>query len=164
MPLEMRDASASDYDAFVRLFAELKVPDPVPVPEHFKAHIAPQAFFGFDGEEVRASAYWKPYGALAHVSHLVVDPAHRCRGIGRVVMAEVCARARAAGCTRWYLNVKKDNAPAVALYERCGLRVAFESVLFEIEDDQALASVLCAVGGRPQLQILRMIGELVGDI
>jgi hypothetical protein len=27
------------------------------------------------------------------------------------------------GCRRWYLNVKRDNAPARRLYERCGMAI-----------------------------------------
>jgi hypothetical protein len=36
-------------------------------------------------------------------------------------MEEVRRRAVTKGCSRWYLNVKADNAPAIQLYERSGL-------------------------------------------
>jgi hypothetical protein len=47
-------------------------------------------------------------------------------------MHQAAVRARAAGCTSWYLNVKKDNTAAISLYELCGLRTSFESVLFTL--------------------------------
>jgi len=53
----------------------------------------------------------------------VVDERARGRSIGRALMDAVRGRALAAGATRWYLNVKKDNAAALRLYEKCGLAV-----------------------------------------
>ncbi len=38
-------------------------------------------------------------------------------------MKELQGRARARGSTRWYLNVKADNAPAIRLYESAGLAI-----------------------------------------
>jgi GNAT superfamily N-acetyltransferase len=128
----MRDALPSDHEDFVRLFAELKVPDPPPTLERFASQIAPHAFFCVESGRPAGYAFWKPYGDTAHVTHVVTAPGHRRRGIGRALMREVAARAQAAGCARWYLNVKEDNAPAVALYERCGMSVAFESVHFDL--------------------------------
>jgi ribosomal protein S18 acetylase RimI-like enzyme len=130
--LEMRDAVPSDHEDFVRLFAELKIPDPPPTLQRFAEQIAPHAFFCVESGRTLAYALWKKYGDTAHVVHVVTAPGQRGRGLGRALMREVAARAQAAGCARWYLNVKEDNAPAVALYERCGMSVAFESVHFDL--------------------------------
>lgn len=40
--------------------------------------------------------------------------------------------ARNAGCTRWYLNVKRDNTSAIKLYTRCGLTLELESTLLRL--------------------------------
>ncbi len=128
----MRDAVPSDYDAFVRLFAELKVPDPTLAPEEFAARIVPRAFFCIEAGQPLAYGCWRQHGDVAHVVHVVVAPEHRGCGLGHAVMLEVARRARSSGCITWYLNVKKDNAAAVALYEHCGLSVSFESFLFEL--------------------------------
>jgi ribosomal protein S18 acetylase RimI-like enzyme len=128
----MRDAAASDYDDFVRLFAELKVSDPVPTQERFASEIAPHTVYCIESGQRLAYAFWKKYGNAAHVVHLAVASGHRGRGVGRAVMSEVATRASAAGCATWYLNVKKDNVVAIALYQRCGMRMAFESVLVEL--------------------------------
>jgi hypothetical protein len=36
-------------------------------------------------------------------------------------MEAIAAHLRRGGCSRWCLNVKVDNVPAIRLYERCGL-------------------------------------------
>ena len=127
-----RDATSSDYDAFLGLVAELRAPDPVPTPEQFAAHVAPHSFFFVEGGKTCAYGFVKPYGDTAHVVHVVVAPDRRRLGLGRAVMQQAAVRARAAGCTSWYLNVKKDNTAAISLYELCGLRTSFESVLFTL--------------------------------
>jgi hypothetical protein len=42
-------------------------------------------------------------------------------------MLEIAARLRAAGCSRWCLNVKPDNEPAVRLYRSVGMSPAYLS-------------------------------------
>ena len=44
----------------------------------------------------------------------------RGTGVGRALVTEALAHARARGCTRIELDVQADNAPAVTLYERSG--------------------------------------------
>lgn len=128
----MREAAASDYHDFVSLLAELKLPDPTPTKERFVSLIAPHAFFCIDSGQPIAYAVWKKYGNAAHVVNVGVASGHRGRGVGRAVMREVAARASVAGCAAWYLNVKTDNVVAIALYQRCGMRMAFASVLVKL--------------------------------
>ncbi len=47
-------------------------------------------------------------------------PAHRGRGIGRMLMEAALKAAWGSGLTRVELAVHADNAPAIALYERLG--------------------------------------------
>jgi len=61
---------------------------------------------------------WDGRRGLAY--HLAVDPAYRGRGIGRALMAELERRFRAKGCLRYYMLVARDNAAALAFYERLG--------------------------------------------
>ena len=51
-----------------------------------------------------------------------VDPAHRRQGLGLAVMAALLEWGAERGATTAYLQVLGDNAPALALYERLGLR------------------------------------------
>jgi hypothetical protein len=71
-------------------------------------------------------AYWQCYGATAHLIQLVTDPRARGRGVGAALMEAVRAAVVAEGCSRWYLNVKRENATAQRLYRRHGLAVESE--------------------------------------
>jgi GNAT superfamily N-acetyltransferase len=127
MTITMREAIPADYPAFVRLFGELGVPDPVPSAERFAVHLVPCMFVACEDGAVVGYTTWRRYGPTAHLVQLAVDPAVRGRRIGALLLEHVRVLAIASGCTRWYLNVKRDNAPALRLYERCGLRTALES-------------------------------------
>jgi hypothetical protein len=72
-------------------------------------------------------AYYQILGSTAYVRHVIASPDARRLGVGRALMDAIARRARAAGCTTWCLNVKPENAAAVALYERVGMRRAFGS-------------------------------------
>jgi GNAT superfamily N-acetyltransferase len=122
MTLTIREATAADYPLFARLFPELAVPDPVPSSEAFATKMLPHVLVGLEGGADAGYAFFQLYGTTAHVVHLVVDPARRGRRIGEAMLADVRARAKAAGCTRAYLNVKRENASAIRLYVRCGFR------------------------------------------
>lgn len=97
----MSDATATDYEAFVGLFPELAVPDPLPSAERFAEVVAPQAIFARDGDAIVGYAWSRPRGERLHVVHVITDPAHRRRGVGRALMFELLRRARVAGLRRW---------------------------------------------------------------
>jgi hypothetical protein len=65
------------------------------------------------------------------VRHVVVDPAMRRAGVGRALMDVIAHRLRERGCSRWCLNVKESNVAARTLYERVGMKNAYESVGFK---------------------------------
>ena len=54
------------------------------------------------------------------VEGLLVDPAHRRRGLGTAVLAEVLDWGASRGATTAMLHVETVNAGAIALYERHG--------------------------------------------
>jgi GNAT superfamily N-acetyltransferase len=119
--------TAADYPAFVRLFPELAIPDPLPSAERFADLIAPQAIFARDGDAIVGYAWSRPRGERLHVVHVITDPAHRRRGVGRATMLELSKRARAAGFRRWMLHVKPENVAALKLYAVCGMQIILES-------------------------------------
>lgn len=55
-----------------------------------------------------------------YINMLAVYPAYRKAGIGEVLMAEVDARARSAGCDLSSLEVFEENGGAVRFYQRLG--------------------------------------------
>lgn len=56
----------------------------------------------------------------AHITTFGVHPARRGQRLGARLLVDVLRRAVAAGCRRITLEVRESNAPALALYRRCG--------------------------------------------
>ena len=57
---------------------------------------------------------------LVNVHDLAVLPAYRDRGVGRRLLEQVAATARALGCCTITLEVKEDNTRAQRLYQKMG--------------------------------------------
>lgn len=57
---------------------------------------------------------------LGEIQNVIADPGYRRRGLARHVLSEVLAQLRAEGAERCLLEVRASNAPAIALYRRCG--------------------------------------------
>jgi ribosomal-protein-alanine N-acetyltransferase len=53
---------------------------------------------------------------IAELQRIAVDPAHRRGGLATALLAEVAAVARAQGADRLLLEVREDNAEALAFY------------------------------------------------
>lgn len=58
-----------------------------------------------------------------HIHSIATHPDRRRAGIARVLLAEVLDTARAERCTLAALEVRRSNAPAIALYTRVGFIV-----------------------------------------
>src|SRR6202789_3736215 len=54
----------------------------------------------------------------AEILTIAVDAAHHSRGVGRALLSENLRQAANAGAKAMFLEVGKDNAPALALYDR----------------------------------------------
>lgn len=77
-------------------------------------------------------------GHRGWVNYLAVDAAHRRSGLGRTLMAEVETRLRELGCPKLNLQVRDDNAAALAFYARLGFaKDAAVSLGKRLESDQA---------------------------
>ena len=60
---------------------------------------------------------------VVHLMRIIVSPARRGEGIGRVLCEQLMARAvDATGASAVSLNVYADNEPALALYRSLGFR------------------------------------------
>ena len=94
-----------------------------------------------------AHAALRDLGGEWEVKRVIVDSTERGRGLGRVLMAEVEAVARAAGAPRLILQTGDRQPEAVRLYERVGYRpiptyepyvealpnsICFEKVLLDV--------------------------------
>jgi hypothetical protein len=73
------------------------------------------------------------------VRHLVTAPLHRRRGLARTLLLDVIGIARERGIATWSLNVKPENAAALALYRSLGLAPAYEAEIFRVPWELAAA-------------------------
>jgi [ribosomal protein S18]-alanine N-acetyltransferase len=69
-----------------------------------------------------AVVLYRRRSATARLYSLAVSPDARGAGLGRRLLDEVGLRAAAAGCRRLRLEVRDDNAAAMALYRGAGFR------------------------------------------
>lgn len=58
--------------------------------------------------------------AVGHIVTVDIDPAHRRRGVGRLLMEAMAGRCREAGVARLQLEVAVDNEGAIAFYKELG--------------------------------------------
>jgi len=123
----VRSALDTDYPAFVRLFPELQVDDPVPRLETWTAGYVPSTLVAARGEEVIGYCYFQELMETGYVRNIVVAPAARRLGVGRTLMNATANQLKAHGKSSWRLNVNPGNFPARSLYERMGLKPHSES-------------------------------------
>jgi ribosomal-protein-alanine N-acetyltransferase len=77
---------------------------------------------GGDGGSARIVGflvYWLIHDEL-HILDVVTAPEARRRGVARALMAEGVEAARRSGASRALLEVRRSNAPAIALYRALG--------------------------------------------
>lgn len=78
-----------------------------------------------------------------HVLNVAVAVEHRRRGVARALMLEAAARGRARGARLVTLEVRRSNAPAIALYRGLGYRdVAVRPKYYAEEGEDAIVMEL----------------------
>lgn len=122
----LRRARPDDYAHYERLFPELETGDPTFSEEKWRLAVLPNMRVGELAGEVVGYVYTRILEGVAYVTHVVVAPQHRGKGLGRAFMDQIAAELRAQGVPRWELNVRPDNVAAIRLYEAVGMRVTGE--------------------------------------
>jgi len=69
-----------------------------------------------------AVVFFRKGSGVARLYSLATDPAARGKGVARALLTAVEAAARLRHCRCVRLEVRSDNAAAIALYERSGYR------------------------------------------
>ncbi len=87
----------------------------------------------------------------AHILNVCVDAAHRCRGLGRLLLDSLVERAAAAGMNEAFLEVRPSNTAAIRLYlalgfEQVGMRRGYYQAQNGREDAAVLRRVLRGTG------------------
>lgn len=58
----------------------------------------------------------------ADITNVAVHPDYRGQGIGNAMLAELMKKGRGRGISRYTLEVRAGNAPAIHLYEKLGFK------------------------------------------
>jgi len=119
--MHVRAARPDDYDAWLEFWSYLDIPGTPPPRERWATHLCPHILFLEDAGELVAYNLAFAFGDRGDVRQVAVAPGARGRGVGKALMAAVAAKLRAAGCREWRLEVRADNAPALALYRSAGM-------------------------------------------
>ena len=121
--LAIRTAREKDLDAIVRLEEEaFRDPWPREMLASELAHPRALLLVASQGEAESPAGYaaFRHAAGEAELLRLAVVPGERRRGIGRALAAEGLARLVREGVQVCHLEVRMDNEPAIALYQRLG--------------------------------------------
>ncbi len=133
MPEPIRRAGAEDADVVARLLRDFNAEYEDPVPPHAELAERIRALLAHGdtvillaGEPACALSVtrlrpglWSP-NLESYLAELYVVPDRRGQGIGRALMEETMAAARAAGADTMELGTGEDDVVARALYESLG--------------------------------------------
>jgi ribosomal protein S18 acetylase RimI-like enzyme len=108
-------ATERSYASF--LGTQLEQPDVVLLVAERRGEVVGYAWGGVEGFDYMALR--GPAGALYDI---VVDPAHRGLGVGRLLLDATLAALAAHGAPRVVLSTAERNEPAQRLFERAGFR------------------------------------------
>ncbi len=86
--------------------------------------------------------YWIIFDEL-HVHAIATHPDHRRAGIAGRLLAHALAEGRALGCTSATLEVRRGNAPAIALYQRAGFRGVHVRARYYQDNQEDALVMLC---------------------
>ena len=113
--LEIRGAGAAEFDAAIRLLRQAGLPVEDLTAEHLDEFLV-----AVIGERVAGIVGLEQTDGIGLLRSLVVDPALRSAGLGRVLVAALESKARGQGVTElWLLTIDAD-----AWFEQLGYAVA----------------------------------------
>lgn len=134
-PVVIRPARNEDYKVYTRLLTQLGTGDPAPPPSRWTDEIRGQTLCAEREGVVLGYVFGQSLAGVGYVRNLVTDVPARRQGVGAALMRAIAARFRADGCARWCLNVKPDNAAALALYASLGLRARYRGASLRVTWD-----------------------------
>jgi [ribosomal protein S18]-alanine N-acetyltransferase len=124
--IAIRPATDDDLAAILAL-EEAGFPDPWPL-ETLATELRFPGSFLLVAAPYRSSALgyasFRTMADEAELLRLSVAPAARRHGLGRLLLAAGFAELSARRLASCFLEVRADNTPAIALYERVGFRLA----------------------------------------
>ena len=120
---------------------------PTPWPrETFEAELSREGArliaFHARGAAIGFCNYWIVFDEL-HVHAIAIHPDHRRAGIAGRLLAHALGEGRALGCERATLEVRRGNAPAIALYQRAGFRGVHVRARYYQDNHEDALVMLC---------------------
>ena len=89
---------------------------------------------GYTYVGVEGNDYMSLRGPAGVLYDIVVDPAHRGQGVGRMLVDATIEALKACGAPRVVLSTAERNAPAQRLFDRAGFRRTMIEMTRELDD------------------------------
>ena len=125
--------TADRYGAFLR--TQLDAPNVVIYVAEREGQVLGYAYAGVEGFD-----YMSLRGPAGALYDIVVDPAHRGRGVGRMLLDATLAALTARGAPRVVLSTAEQNESAQRLFARAGFRRTMVEMTCELNDDERASS------------------------
>ena len=111
-----------DIEPVHRLESELFTVDPWSIEQFWSELAQPTRAYvvAVDGERIIGYAGAFLLAPDSDVQTIAVSPRDQGRGVGAVLLTWLIEQAVAQGCRQMLLEVRSDNVPAIAMYERFG--------------------------------------------
>ena len=120
----IRPYAPADEEAVVQLWQECQLTRPWNDPRRDiarKLRVNPELFLvGTVDNRVVATIMGGYEGHRGWVNYLAVAPAHRKQGLGQAIMQAIEEKLRAMGCPKINIQIRTDNAAAIAFYAKLG--------------------------------------------
>ena len=120
--VDVRPMRWPDIEPVHRLESELFTVDPWSI-EQFWSELAQESrayAVAVDGERIIGYAGAFLLAPDSDVQTIAVSPRDQGRGVGAILLTWLIEQAVAQGCRQMLLEVRSDNVPAIAMYERFG--------------------------------------------
>lgn len=148
--VDVRPMRWPDIEAVHRLEAELFTVDPWSVEQFWSELAQPTRAYAVavDGERVIGYAGAFLLAPDSDVQTIAVSPRDQGKGVGAVLLTWLIDRAVAEGCRQMLLEVRSDNSPAIAMYERFGFeRISVRRDYYERGVDAVIMRLRPVAGG-----------------
>ena len=120
--------TAHGYGSY--LGSQLKNPDIVILVADRAGEVLGYTFAGVEGYD-----YMELRGPAGVLYDIVVDPAHRGRGVGQALLEATLVELKSRGAPRVVLSTAERNAPAQRLFARAGFRRTMIEMTRELGND-----------------------------
>ena len=120
--VDVRPMRWPDIEPVHRLEAELFTVDPWSIEQFWSELAQPTRAYvvAVDGERIIGYAGAFLLAPDSDVQTIAVSPRDQGRGVGAILLTWLIEQAVAQGCRQMLLEVRSDNVPAIAMYERFG--------------------------------------------